>query len=332
MRIIIVTENIRTIPDFNQVVQDYAHLYTFHLATNVDDFLEREDMNRFDLIFLEGKNKLSGVEKIKEKLPQANIILLNNGAEVIEEANVVNVIDIVDTPLAQADLIKVCQEAEYTVQNYPSENVVITGFNSLVFKRMINSKIPIDINWRTTRAKELFCHLLLNSNEYESKKRIQELFWEGFSEKKVTQQLYSTVYEIRKTLEKHKIPLEIVNSADKYMLKNVNAWIDFEVFEEQLNQIDEVDDSNVDRVKNILELYTGHLFEEEDYKSAHNKQEKLRFTWIIYMDQVSNYYVEKGKINEAIMHNLKMLEISPNNKIVKNNLDELYEEIGEKRI
>src|SRR5690625_7241839 len=106
---------------------------------------------------------------------------------------------------------------------------------------------------------------------------------------------------MRNTIEKNNIPVEIINSEDKYMLKEENAWVDYKVFKKQLNQINEVTEKNHIRVKHILDLYTGHLFGTENYEWAFNKREELRFLWMIYMEKLSDFYVEQGKIHEALM-------------------------------
>src|SRR5699024_7817676 len=158
---------------------------------------------------------------------------------------------------------------------------------------------------------------------------IGNMFWSDLSEKSVTQQLYSKLYEIRKTIVNYHISVEIINSEDTNMFVKVNAWIDFQVFKQQHNTITEVTEQNYQQVEDILNLYKTHLFQKEGYKWAINKKEKLKFLWIIYMEKLSDFYVERGQIHEAIMHNLRLRQNLPNNTLVKENLNKLYEMIGE---
>ncbi len=303
-----------------------AHLYSINEAETVDEFLQRDDIKRYDLILIAGNDKLKAIDDIRAELPKANIILINDEEEIVTEADVIKIVNL---PITEQEFIEVFEESTFIIENNPSENVVISGFTSLSFKKNINSRVPIEIKWRTMKAKELFSFLLMNSNQFLSKKTIQDMFWSDLSEKSVTQQLYSTVYEIRKTIENNNIPVEIVNSADKYMLKKEDAWVDYQVFEAQLKQINDVTEKNWTNVRDILDLYTGHLFEAEEYDWAFNKREELRFLWIIYMEKLRDFYVDNEKINEAIMLNLKMRQNLPNNKLVKENLNELYSLIGE---
>src|SRR5699024_3517460 len=186
-----------------------------------DEFLMCDDIKRFDVILIAGNDKLQAVEAIKAKLPKANIILINDQEEVIEEADV---IDIVTAPVSEAKFLEVFKEAEVLINRNPSENVIITGFKSLSFKNNLSSEAIINVN----------------CNEFQIKRRIRNMFWSDLGEKSVTQKLYSTIYEIRKTIENYHISVEIINSEDTYMLVKENAWIDFQVFEQQLNTITEV--------------------------------------------------------------------------------------------
>src|SRR5699024_10940505 len=108
----------------------------------------------------------------------------------------------------------------------------------------------------------------------QSKRTIGNMVWSELSEKRVTQQLYSTIYEIRITIENYHIHVEIINSEDTNMLVKENAWIDFQVFEQQLNTITEVTEENERQVDNIINLYKEQLFEQESYEWSIKKKEK----------------------------------------------------------
>src|SRR5699024_261044 len=257
MNKIIISNSSYTINRFYKLMAKRAHLYTLSEAETTEEFLLRDDIKRFDVILIAGNDKLQAVDAIKAKLPKANIILINDQEEVIEEADV---IDIVTAPMSEEKFLEVFKEAEVLIDRNPSENVIITGFKSLSFKYNLSSQAligvnwrtdkkkkllmyintsenviitgfkslsfkynlssqaPIGVNWRTAKAKELFAYLLVNCNEFQSKRTIGNMFWSELSEKSVTQQLYSTIYEIRKTIENYHIPVEIINSEDTYML------------------------------------------------------------------------------------------------------------------
>src|SRR5699024_2489294 len=230
MNKIIISNSSYTINRFYKLMAKRAHLYTLSEAETTEEFLMRDDIKRFDLILIAGNDKLQAVEAIKAKLPKANIILINDQEEVIEEADV---IDIVTAPVSEEKFLEVFKEAEVLINRNPSENVIITGFKSLSFKNnlsyeaqinvnwrkaktsdmndkkylkvikeselLINrnpneniiitgfkslsfknnlsSEAPINVNWRTAKAKELFAYLLINCHEFQSKRTIGNMFW-----------------------------------------------------------------------------------------------------------------------------------------------------------
>src|SRR5699024_1669206 len=325
MKIMLISENVDFMDDNAKFISEYAHQFTTYITKNADDFLKREDSKRFDMIFVRDTDKQDAIEKIKEKLPNSIIIVINNG----ENYTHPDAFATLHSPLKYEELKKVCNEANHKLINHPSENVIDECFKSLTFKSHIQAKVPIEVRWRTMKAKELFTYLLVHKNDFQSKKTIQDMFWKELSEKSVTQQLYSTVYEIRKTIEKYNIPVEIVNAGDKYMMKSESLWVDYQMFEKQLKEIEQVTEENYERLMTILNMYTGHLLEIEEYSWTVNKREELRFLWLIYMEKLRDYYIEGDNINEAIILNLKMRELLPHNKMVENNLNKLYERIGE---
>src|SRR5699024_5877897 len=148
------------------------------------------DSKRFELMLIAGTDKLQGAEAIKGKLPKANTILIDEQEEGSEEADVT---EIVTAAGGEEKFLEVLKEAEVSIDRNPSENVSITGFKSLSFKYNLSSQAPIGVNWRTAKAKELFAYLLVNCNEFQSKRTIGNMFWSELSEKSVTQQLYSTI-------------------------------------------------------------------------------------------------------------------------------------------
>src|SRR5699024_9984520 len=205
MNKIIISNSSYTINRFYKLMAKRAHLYTLSEAETTEEFLLRDDIKRFDVILIAGNDKLQAVDAIKAKLPKANIILINDQEEVIEEADV---IDIVTAPVSEEKFLEVFKEAEVLINRNPSENVIITGFKSLSFKNNLSSEAPMIVNLLVVKAIEMFVYLLIDCHEFHSKRTIGNMFWSELSEKSVTQQLYSTIYEIRKTIEIYHIPVE----------------------------------------------------------------------------------------------------------------------------
>src|SRR5690625_1130771 len=116
MNKIIISNRSYTINRFYKLMAKRAHLYTLSKAATTE-FLMRDDIKRFDVILIAGNDKLQAVETIKAKLPKANIILINDQEEVIEEADV---IDIVTAPVSEAKFLEVFKEAEVLINRNPS--------------------------------------------------------------------------------------------------------------------------------------------------------------------------------------------------------------------
>lgn len=326
MNIMVISKDNDKFNEFNNMATSLDSLFTLTRKYTVDEYLDSDGYKRYDGIFIIDGDVIQLAEQLKSGHPQANIILISKKPESCPE---INMVDCIERPLTKDKLIHAAHNLKHALKSNPSENVVISGFKSLIFKRHLHSDDPLEIKWRTSRTKELFAFLLVNANEFQSKVQIQQSFWPDLNENNVNQQLYSTIYEIRKVLEKNNIPLEIISESNKYMLKNESVSVDYQVFQDELNKVDKIDDDNHERLKRLLKLYKGHLLADEDYKWIVNKRDKLKFHWLMYMQKLNDYYVENDRLSEAIMVNLQVREYMPNNKKIIENLNKLYTEIGE---
>lgn len=112
------------------------------------------------------------------------------------------------------------------VISIPTQSIMVCSFKRLHFRRSKDNSQVLDIQWRTTKARELFAYLVQQRMQYVHKSNIIDLFWPASDYKQGAVQLYATVYQIRKTLKTHGIDVEIISSGEDYSLNLNDIKID----------------------------------------------------------------------------------------------------------
>src|SRR5699024_8072271 len=150
----IISKSLNTSNKLHHMIGKQAYLYSVIETKTVQEFLVRDDIKRYDLIIIAGNDKIKGVDDIKNKLRKEKkiIILSKEQEEIVKEADVIKILNV---PFSETEFLDIIEESKFIIEKNPSENTIISCFKSLTFKNNINSEVPIEIKWRTMKAKEL---------------------------------------------------------------------------------------------------------------------------------------------------------------------------------
>ena len=110
--------------------------------------------------------------------------------------------------------------------------------------------------------------------------RIIEDLWPDMDLDKATTLFHTTLYSLRKTINKMGWEKPVVLQGEKYFL-NFPTESDCEKFEGLL----ESTEINEAQVKEILRLYEGDYFEEENYEWVLYDQQKIKESLFYYLEQ-----------------------------------------------
>ncbi|WP_276353874.1 response regulator [Cohnella caldifontis] len=135
------------------------------------------------------------------------------------------------------------------------------------------------INWRTSKAKELFAYLVHSRDRAVSKEQLHDLLWPDLDTDKAMANLHTTVYQIRQTLKAERLPVQIVYTGGRYRVELGGLPLDTELWEEALTQAAiGMDEGQLFRL--LLEGYRGDYLQVEGYLWAENERERLRIKWL----------------------------------------------------
>jgi two-component SAPR family response regulator len=289
---------------------------------------------RPDVIFLDiDMPVMSGIE-LAERLyachAAMNIVFVTAYDTHAIKAFEVNAVDYLLKPLHPERLqttitrLQLCQDRAPYMHKADSPPL-LRCFSFLQFER----EQPIHFAWRTTKAQELFAYLIHWRQKTIKKDTLLEMLWPDTDPKKGLTQLYSAIYQIRKLLESHEIPIE-VHSIDKgYMLDVQQVRLDVDEWQKSLQDMPPLSLDTFVHHKELLELYRGDYLEDYDYIWAESERERLRAIWFQHAVRVANFMAESEFYAEALTLNYRIQQAFPDVEDIYWSLMKIYQAQGD---
>ena len=302
---------------------------------NPFDALNNLANNQIDIAFLDiHMPEFSGIELAKaiiEQSPHTQIVFTTGHDTYAIKAFELYATDYLLKPLTFARIeksVKRCMEQLKHTPKQPKETYTVCAFHSLTFIKNNNWEQPIIIRWRTAKVRSIFCYLLHYNHVTISKDALIELFWPELDLDKAYTQLYNTVYQIRKGLTDHGIPIEIKNLGDAYSLQLNDVKYHVQLFKERIQNLSPINENNIDEYHQVLNYYRGEFLKDENYLWTESEREALRVLWLQHLTAMADFYEANKNIKEAISLYLHLQSIDPFYEQSYVKLVQLYLEIG----
>lgn len=264
-----------------------------------------------DLVFLDIQipdlNGIELAEQLLEKNPGLPIVFVTAYDEYAIKAFELNAIDYVLKPVSASRLLTTVKRIEQEVKGKASERVSETGRLALhLFQQvsLINcsqgQENPILLKWRTAKTEQLFLYLVQYEGREVNKNFLIELLWPDLEQEKAYKQLYTSIYNIRKTLELYRDHIHIKSISDGYMLIFEDVDIDVKQFETFIDAASLLSEKTVVDYERTLAIFTGDYLETYDYIWAEGMRHRLQLKWIRTALQVVSWYYEKSEFPRAL--------------------------------
>ncbi|MEZ2660331.1 response regulator [Aneurinibacillus aneurinilyticus] len=276
---------------------------------NPDQAFEAIVRDKPDVVFLDiempGTNGIEMAERLERCLHNINIVFVTAYDEHAIKAFELNAIDYILKPAQRSRLIKTVQRLLDTHKDSETASprarpVMIRCFQSLQIELPQSHQQPVMIRWRTSKAQELFAYLLHYRGQLVRKDALLELFWPETDWKKGFTQLYTTIYQVRKTLENTGADVHITSLDKGYRLDLNNVELDVQQWEEGINKALPITDNTLSEHLKLLNLYQGDYLADYDYLWAESERQRLREMWLRHALQVADYVASQGKHVEAL--------------------------------
>lgn len=281
-----------------------------------------------DLVFLDiempGENGLELADHILEVNPSLEIVFITAFNKYAVQAFELNALDYIMKPVQLERLEKTFERLD--INNTPKElpfssSLHINVCGELTFEQNGKSEYP---KWRTAKAQELFLYLLYHAGTTVRKSEIVELHWPDFELERAFSQLYTTIYNIRKTLNEYNNHLTVKSVQDGYTLILKNVFVDIVEWEGKIMNAPSVRIETIDVYEKIMDLYTGAYLDSYDYLWAESERYRLERLWINVANKIGECYKENNRLEEAIKWFVKICNLKPEDEQANFSLMKMY--------
>jgi len=173
-------------------------------------------------------------------------------------------------------------------------------------------KEPESLRWGSAKALELFAYLLHHRGQVMENERLIELLWPDDEESKAAQQLYTTIYHIRQTLQNNGMGTVSIRSGEcgsGYMLTLGEAQVDTEKWENTVEQIEWETSQQIADAEHAFHAYEGDYLGAYDFQWAEQERERLRNMWLSLARKLTKYYRDQELHQKAIAVNARVQQL-----------------------
>lgn len=262
-----------------------------------------------DVIFLDiSLPEINGIElaeQILERKPDIHIVFVTAYNEHAVKAFELNALDYIVKPIIAERLIKTIERVQKRMESSSKQD---TSLKEEHIRLNVLKQVTIEtspgqysiMQWRTSKAQELFFYLLQHRGQLVRKSALIELLWPEYEMDKVYSQLYTAVYHIRKTLEPFGDRFQIANATEGYILNIQNVILDVEEWESRLMSLLPLTSGRIDPCSEVLKQYTGHYLQEFDYWWVESERQRLKELWLEASYAIAKWYENEGLFDQAI--------------------------------
>ncbi|MBA9087804.1 two-component SAPR family response regulator [Fontibacillus solani] len=277
-----------------------------------DPLVAREEILRKDVdaVFLDiSLPEINGIELADQLLgfkPQLNIVFVTAYNEYAIKAFELNAIDYIVKPTRAERLTKTVDRIRKLQHSIVEDEAVEADHDlRLHLLKQVSVELPKGqftlLQWRTSKAQELFLFLLQHRGQLVRKSVLIDLLWPEYESDKVYSQLYTAVYHIRKTLQPYGERFQISNTTEGYILNMNNVILDIVEWEDKLTQLPRINEEFIDEYVETMKLYTGDYLQEFDYWWTESERQRLKGMWLFTSYSIADWYQQQQLIDQAII-------------------------------
>lgn len=276
-------------------------------------------------------NGIELAERLLERLPSTDIVFVTAYEEYAVRAFELNAIDYVLKPVQTERLARTVARLSHSRSEGAAETpadkpVMIRCFQCL----QIEFEEPESIPWRTSKAQELFAYLIHCRHKPVRKDALLDLLWPDADLKKGYTQLYTAIYQIRRTLGARGVDVQIGNHEKGYLLNLNGLKLDIEVWERGVKEAPPLADDTLAVHLALFDWYRGDYLAEYDYLWAESERERLRRIWLEHAMQIGKFLTTGKRYAEAIDLYNRMKRLIPHSEEVYYALMNLYDRQGDR--
>jgi len=278
---------------------------SFRTAQEAVDFVRGGDAD-VDLAFLDiqiaADDGLELARSLRSIRTDLDIVFTTSHAEYAMEAYDVYPLDYMVKPISRKRLIQTIARAASRRSAASNKDADFIP-NRLTVRGLgcfeATSKQAGTVKWISKKSMELFAYLLVNRGRSAAKIRILEDVFPDMPHKNAEMYLNTAVYQLRKALALHGFKEMIVSAQEQYRVDLAQADVDFIQFEQDLEELFEINDTNEAAAIELEKRFAGELFEDKAYEWAATERERITIMYDSFTKRLANWLLERKRYREA---------------------------------
>ncbi|MFC9709031.1 response regulator [Paenibacillus sp. NPDC056933] len=306
--------------------------------TNPYDAMAIVKHTKVDIAFIDIElpeiNGIELAERLLEDHPGLMVVFVTAYQEYAVEAFELNAMDYIVKPVRFDRLSKtmnrILSKNRVSFNNpdpHPHQPLRMTMFRQVMIEEPQSPGQFSLMQWRTSRAQELFLYLLQHRGQLVRKSFIVDLLWSNIDLNKAYSQLYTTIYHIRKSLTPYEKRFQIKSANEGYLLELDNIILDVAVWDDSSQTIDISE--NLALYLEKMSSYTGDYLQEYDYWWAEGERQRLKQLWLNTALRLGQWYEDQQRFNDALTAYLQIRHLYPMEEKSSFALMKLYDKMSE---
>ncbi|MFC5467395.1 response regulator [Cohnella suwonensis] len=274
--------------------------------------------------------KLSGLELarlIAELSPRTRIVFSTAYRQYALDAFDVNAVDYILKPVTPAAIQRVTGRLD-ELFGAPSAGARKAGregdircFGAFEVRNAAGELL----RWRTRKTEELFAYFLCHPNREIVKWKLADALWPDMDEDRAMNNMYNSVYRLKKTLKEHGLGIDVLKTQDGYSLDTGGMEYDVALFG--------AGDPNsaaagLSHEQQLCKAYRGRLLETKDYGWKLPLEEAFARQYSAAVRELAKLHLKAGEWKLVEERLLAGLAIEPLNEEMNNMLVSAYELAG----
>ncbi|WP_096185807.1 response regulator [Evansella halocellulosilytica] len=277
-------------------------------------------------------NGIELAEQLLEVNPRLSVVFVTAFHSYAIHAFELNALDYLLKPVSLKRLQKTFKRIESCQKEkeapVPRENLLRIQVSGDLRFQFTNGESEV-VQWRTSKAQELFLYLLHHDGKTVRKDELIELLWPEVDQEKAFAQLYTTIYHIRKTLERFTSHFSIKNQHDGYILSIKNAVIDLVEWEKRLDEAPPVQIDTIRDYETLMELYKNPYLDNYNFLWAEAERFRLEKLWLKTAYEIGICYDYHHYFEEAEAWFTKVCRMKPEDEYARFYLMKRYATSGQ---
>lgn len=334
MKAILIDDEPLALDFLEQQIKKVSNISIVHKFVEFDMNRDAKWLEEINIIFLDiempGMNGIELAEKLLESKPSLMIVFVTAFHEYAVQAFEFDSLDYLVKPVQLDRLKKAIDRIENMINYYETKQISMNHLhinvcNELSFEAMKNK--PEIVQWRTTKAQELFLYLLLHTGKTVRKSELTKLLWPEVDFNKEFSQLYTAIYHVRKTLNKFDHYFSLNNVGEGYHLSIDHVSIDIVEWENSIQALPPINAHSIKDYEKIMALYTGAYLQEYDYLWAEPERHRLEMIWLRTAHQMADFYLHYNYLESAELWYAKICKVRPEDEKAHLSLMNIYDQL-----